>query len=150
MNQKARVLVVDDDSGVRHYLALLFKDWGHEVFFASSGEEVVEILETARPDIMTLSVSMSGMDGLETLKCILVARPDLTIKMVNRATLSLLGYSSEQLIDSPINRLFSSECPLRKASPETFAEQSAPSGNEATYLTKGSRRIRNGYFPVLS
>ena len=63
-----RVLVVDDDSGIRRYLATLLPSLGYEMVEASSGEQALEQLRArSAPAIVLLDLLMPGMSGLEVL-----------------------------------------------------------------------------------
>ena len=62
-----RVLIVDDDIGIRRIVQLTLQtiaNW--DVLLASSGSEGVAIAETELPDAILLDVMMPGMDGMET------------------------------------------------------------------------------------
>lgn len=62
-----RVLIVDDDIGIRRIVQLTLQaiaQW--DVLLASSGSEGVAIAETELPDAILLDVMMPGMDGMET------------------------------------------------------------------------------------
>jgi two-component system, NtrC family, nitrogen regulation response regulator NtrX len=63
----ARLLVVDDEEGIRRVLAQLFDYEGHEVRSAGSGPEAIAIFEEFRPDLTFMDVKMARMDGLEAL-----------------------------------------------------------------------------------
>ena len=58
-------------------------DGGYDVLLAASGEEALGILETEYPHIVTLDLVLPAMSGLETLKHIRVARPDLPVIMIS-------------------------------------------------------------------
>jgi len=67
MNEKHKVLIVDDDASMRQMTSLHISD-GYEVFTADSGESALEmIVGGVTPDIILLDISMPGMDGYETL-----------------------------------------------------------------------------------
>jgi two-component system, NtrC family, nitrogen regulation response regulator NtrX len=63
----ARLLVVDDEEGIRRVLTQLFEYEGHEVRPAGGGAEAISLFEEFRPDLTFLDVKMARMDGLETL-----------------------------------------------------------------------------------
>ncbi|MGD8276480.1 MAG: sigma-54 dependent transcriptional regulator [Gemmatimonadota bacterium] len=63
----ARVLVVDDEEGIRKVLRQLLEYEGHEVVLASGGGEALSAFEQDRPDLTLLDVKMARMDGLEVL-----------------------------------------------------------------------------------
>jgi len=60
------VLVVDDDEEIRTFLATLLTDEGAAVLEAADGEEALATADRARPDLITLDLSMPGRDGIET------------------------------------------------------------------------------------
>jgi two-component system response regulator AtoC len=78
-----RLLIIDDDLGVREYLAALLARSGHTVFTAASGEEALDALGDSRPDLVTLDVVLEGMDGLETLRRLKKRLPDVPVVMIS-------------------------------------------------------------------
>ena len=60
------VLVVDDDEEIRTFLATLMTDEGAAVLEAADGDEALATAIRARPDLITLDLSMPGRDGIET------------------------------------------------------------------------------------
>jgi len=64
----AKILVVDDQLGVRRLLFETFREDQHEVEMAANGEEAVLLLKTFRPDLIMMDMKMPGMNGIETLK----------------------------------------------------------------------------------
>jgi DNA-binding NtrC family response regulator len=62
-----RVLIIDDELGVRESLRMILKDRG-EAVCASSGEEGLKLIEDRRFDVVLLDILMPGMDGLEVLE----------------------------------------------------------------------------------
>jgi CheY-like chemotaxis protein len=64
-----RILVVDDDDGVRRSLAAGLPREGFDVRLAASGQEAADLLRACRPaiDAVLLDVRMPGRDGPETL-----------------------------------------------------------------------------------
>ncbi|MEJ2237048.1 MAG: response regulator, partial [Gemmatimonadales bacterium] len=62
-----RVLVVDDERGVREALRQVLEYEGMEVADAANGEDAVSMYSEFHPHIVLLDVKMAGMDGLHTL-----------------------------------------------------------------------------------
>lgn len=83
MNEQFRVLVIDDDPGIREYLQALASRQGYRVFAAADGEEALERLEETRPDIVTLDAILPGMDGLETLRRLKQRMPEVPVVMLS-------------------------------------------------------------------
>jgi CheY-like chemotaxis protein len=64
-----RILVVDDDAGVRRFLAAGLPREGFDVWLAANGQEAADLLRACRPaiDVVLMDVRMPGRDGPETL-----------------------------------------------------------------------------------
>ena len=60
------VLVVDDDEEIRTFLATLMTDEGAAALQAADGDEALATAIRAKPDLITLDLSMPGRDGIET------------------------------------------------------------------------------------
>jgi len=63
-----KILVVDDEEGIRNLYKEELEDEGFIVEAAKNGEEAIEKLRLFQPDLVTLDIKMPGMDGIETLK----------------------------------------------------------------------------------
>ncbi len=63
-----RVLVVDDEPRMIHFIRLNLEHDGYEVIEATSGTEALEHLRDRLPDLILLDVMMPEMDGFETLQ----------------------------------------------------------------------------------
>lgn len=64
----ARILIVDDQLGVRRLLYETFREEKHEVEMAANGTEALELLQRFLPDLILMDMKMPGMNGLETLR----------------------------------------------------------------------------------
>ncbi len=62
-----KVMVVDDDEGIRCLYEQVLTDEGYKVILACDGLEAVEIFKNIKPDIVVLDIRMPGMDGIELL-----------------------------------------------------------------------------------
>lgn len=65
--ERRKILVVDDEAGVRASLKMIFKD-NYTVLEASSGAEALKILQNTRPDVILLDLIMSNISGIDVLK----------------------------------------------------------------------------------
>ena len=63
-----KVLIVDDDAGLRKSVTLILEDAGYDVVTASDGEEGLTLAEQAEPDIILCDVRMPRVDGLAFLE----------------------------------------------------------------------------------
>jgi len=62
-----RVLIIDDDPGVRRSISLILEEEGYEVLTASDGEEGLETALEAGPDLILSDIRMPKLPGLEFL-----------------------------------------------------------------------------------
>lgn len=78
-----RILVVDDNPTVRHYLrAILEQQSSWSVLEARTGEEALRRLDSASPDVVLLDFRMPDSNGLDLARAIQRQRPELPILMV--------------------------------------------------------------------
>lgn len=59
----AKILIVDDDQSFLRLIEALLAPLGYEVVCALSGEEAIELVEEAPPDLILLDILMPGLDG---------------------------------------------------------------------------------------
>jgi len=71
-----RVLVVDDDIGIRTHLATYVRELGHDVEVAKDALEALAALAAGAFDVVISDVRMAGMDGLSLLREIRQRHPD--------------------------------------------------------------------------
>ena len=71
MNKK-KILIVDDEDDILHFLELVLREKGYEVATASGGHEALTKAQVDRPDLVLLDIMMPQMDGWEVLKLLRV------------------------------------------------------------------------------
>ena len=76
-----KILVVDDQKGVRRLLEELFKKDNWIVNTAADGREAINKVEF-QPDIILMDMKMPNINGLEASKQILSLHPDMSIIMM--------------------------------------------------------------------
>jgi DNA-binding NarL/FixJ family response regulator len=59
----ARILIVDDDGGMRELLATTMSEAGYEARVAASGHEALELVQGDAPSVVIIDVMMPGMSG---------------------------------------------------------------------------------------
>ncbi len=67
MTQHSRILVVDDEAGIRESLSSILQDEGYRVDAVASGEEALEHAVDGQFEAVLLDIWLPGIDGLETL-----------------------------------------------------------------------------------
>lgn len=66
--KEKKVLIVDDQYGIRLLLSEIFTKDGYQTFQAANGKAAIEIVKSESLDIVLLDMKLPGMDGLEILK----------------------------------------------------------------------------------
>ena len=78
-----RVLVVDDEKGVREALHQVLEYEGMEVRAVASGPEALSVYGEFHPHLVLLDVKMAGMDGLEALSKLRELDPRAQVVMIS-------------------------------------------------------------------
>jgi CheY-like chemotaxis protein/nitrogen-specific signal transduction histidine kinase len=96
---KYRVLVTDDDSGMREALHIALDSEGYEVLLASDGREALQLLEQEHPDLMLLDLMMPGLNGWQVID-ILGQKPELRETKVLMLTGAILSPEEAQNLNA--------------------------------------------------
>jgi len=81
----AKVLVIDDEQGIRALLDTLLRRKGYDVIVAESGQKGLECFRRARPDVIVLDLKMPEMDGLTVLRQIRSLDPIIPVIILTGA-----------------------------------------------------------------
>jgi len=68
MAESARILIIDDEEGMRDFLSFVFKTEGYQALTAADGQEALELVERDNIDAILTDLKMPGMDGIELLR----------------------------------------------------------------------------------
>lgn len=68
MQERSRILVVDDDLFVRRPLQSILSNEGFDAVTAADGEECLASVSAAPPDLIIMDVVMPGLDGFEVCR----------------------------------------------------------------------------------
>ncbi|MCG8616327.1 MAG: response regulator [Desulfobacterales bacterium] len=103
-----KILLVDDEQGIRKVLGIALADGGYEVTEACDGREAARMVHEIPPDIVLTDIRMPGMDGIELLKCIKTDFPDIEVIMITghgdlRLAIESLKLDAVDFITKPIN-----------------------------------------------
>lgn len=77
-----KVLVVDDEAPIRELFNDLLKKENCTVKSVATGEEAVTKINEEDFDIVLLDIKLPGISGLETLKQVKAAKPNLVVIMI--------------------------------------------------------------------
>ncbi len=77
-----KVLIVDDNAGVRRLLRVIVSDMVAETWDCTDGADALEAYCTHRPDIVLMDIRMPRMDGLAATRQIMAADPSAKVVIV--------------------------------------------------------------------
>ena len=78
----ARVLVVDDDKGMREVLEIMLSKEGYQVTSAPGGREALNICQKSKFDVVITDLKMPRVDGIDVLKGIKESSPETMVVLV--------------------------------------------------------------------
>jgi len=76
-----KVLIVDDDKGIRRGLCMILGD-SYCVLKANQGSKALKMIDQEQPDIVLLDIGIQEMDGIQVLRRIKKKNPDIAVIMV--------------------------------------------------------------------
>jgi two-component system, response regulator, stage 0 sporulation protein F len=74
-----KILIVDDQYGIRILLNEVFQKEGYTTFQAANGVQALDIVQKHAPDLVLLDMKIPGMDGIEILKRIKEINQDIRV-----------------------------------------------------------------------
>ncbi len=103
-----KILLVDDEEGIRKVLGISLADMGYDVITAESGEEALSLFEKITPPIVLTDIKMPGMDGVTLLRTIKELNPDTEVIMITGhgdmdLAIKSLKYEATDFVTKPIN-----------------------------------------------
>ena len=105
---KTKLLLADDEAGIRKVLGISLEDSGYEVLLAENGEEALHLFREALPSIVLTDIKMPGIDGIELLGIIKEENPDTEVIMITGhgdmdLAIESLKLDATDFITKPIN-----------------------------------------------
>jgi two-component system nitrogen regulation response regulator NtrX len=78
-----RILVIDDEAGIRESLRMILEYEGYTCVLAATGEEGLALARTEAPDLVFSDIKMPGLDGLEVLTRLKAHDDSLPVVMIS-------------------------------------------------------------------
>jgi PAS domain S-box-containing protein len=104
----SRLLLVDDEAGIRKVLGLSLRDAGYVVLTAADGREGLALFERERPPIVLTDIKMPGLDGIQLLQRIKAIDPETEVIMITGhgdmdLAIQSLQFDAADFVNKPIN-----------------------------------------------
>lgn len=106
--ENIKILLVDDEPGIRNVLKITLESSGHDVCLAKDGETGLVVFKKENPGIVITDIKMPGIDGIELLKQIKQLKPDTEVIMITghgdmSFAVKSLKYEAADFITKPID-----------------------------------------------
>ena len=105
----ARILIVDDEEGIRTSLVGVLEDEGFEAVTAPSGEQALACIEAdEHPDLVLLDIALPGRDGVEILREIATRWREVPVVMMSghgniETAVKTTKYGAYDFIEKPLS-----------------------------------------------
>ena len=81
----AKILVIDDEKGIRNLLDTLLSRKGYDVVLAEGGRKGLDLFRREHPDVVVLDLKMPEMDGITVLQQVRHLNPDQPVIILTGA-----------------------------------------------------------------
>lgn len=105
---KPKILIVDDEEGIRISLRGILEDEGYHVDDRASAEDAIVFFNENSTDLILLDVWMENMDGISLLKRIHETTPDLPVIMISghgniETAVKAIKHGAHDFIEKPLS-----------------------------------------------
>ena len=103
-----RLLLIDDEPGIRRMMSLDLSSGGYQVYTAEDGAKGLEVFERYRPELVLTDIKMPGMDGIEVLERIKRLSPQTEVIVITGhgdmdLAIQSLKLQASDFLTKPIN-----------------------------------------------
>jgi len=153
----SKILLVDDESGMRQVISKILTPLGHEIIGTDEGARAVQMAKEQNPDIMLLDIRLADMDSSDIILRIKSVKPALPIVILSgfgdtEAAVDLLKLGAFDYISKPfkvndfVNMINKA---LAKAGGKTLpVDQSAAPARQTPEAAPATVAVKKNKFPV--
>ncbi len=110
MQNRARILIIDDEESIRHSLASFFEDEGFDVLTAENGQTGLDLFLNGKIDIVLTDLRMPVKDGIDVMKDIHAHDPEMPIVIISGVgrkedVIKAIRMGAKDYISKPIDDL---------------------------------------------
>lgn len=107
-NQQWKIVLIDDEEGIRKITGIALKDWGYRVETAENGEIGIQRCRSFSPQIVITDVKMPGMDGLQVLETLKQDHPEIEVIVMTafgdiETAIQAIQQDASDFITKPVN-----------------------------------------------
>jgi YesN/AraC family two-component response regulator len=120
VEDKFRVLVVDDEKNIQEMLSRHFRFLGFDVITANNGKEALEVMDKQRCDVVISDIKMPVMDGVELIRQVHKQYPMTHVIMITgyvtmENVLACMRHGADTCIYKPLTDLKELEDAVQRA-----------------------------------
>lgn len=161
MTTPEKILIVDDDAGLTHFLGRFFSRKGYDVASCADGMSAIGLMESEPFDLILLDYKIPGMNGLDTLKrikslqiktpVIIMTAYGTTETAIEAMKRGAYDYLLKPFDRKDLSRIIRDALLINRqmkdlvSFPQPSGEPSVPSGKAALSIIGGSRRMQEIY-----
>ncbi|HUV51269.1 MAG TPA: sigma-54 dependent transcriptional regulator [Anaerolineae bacterium] len=103
-----KLLLIDDEEGIRKLLSISLRNEGYDVIMADNGHNGIELFKQKAPSIVLTDIKMPGIDGIDVLKRIKEINPDAEVIIITghgdmEKAVKSIQLGASDFITKPIN-----------------------------------------------
>jgi len=68
MNIREKILIIEDEKNIAHFISTILTTNGYETMLAHTGSEAISMISSCCPDLIILDLGLPDMDGLDVLR----------------------------------------------------------------------------------
>lgn len=108
MKEQKKILVVDDEAGIRDMLSYELSAHDYEIITAPNGEEALERIRNEHFNLLICDIKMPRMNGLELLRAVKKAAPDMEVVITTgygtvETAVSAMKMGAYDFVQKPFN-----------------------------------------------
>lgn len=109
----ARILLADDEDGLRTLFGMWLSTSGHEVTEARDGEEAARMLADQAYDLAVIDLLMPRLDGISVIKSLRAGRPEAKVLAISAGNAEMPAgvglplsamFGADEVLYKPFNR----------------------------------------------
>ncbi|HEX9657410.1 MAG TPA: sigma-54 dependent transcriptional regulator [Bacteroidota bacterium] len=136
--EKARILIVDDDEKILFAFHEVFKKEGYKSAVARDGAEALKKISADRPDVVFMDITMPKLDGLEALKQIQQQHKQIPVIIITgfgtmQTAISAIQLGAFEYLTKPLEVTKIREVTQRALASTRSAESPSPNAERASF-----------------
>jgi two-component system, NtrC family, sensor kinase len=105
---KWKIVLIDDEEGIRKVMTIALQDSGYSVLTADNGKTGIKLCKESMPQLVITDIKMPGMDGLQVLETLKKELPDIEVIVMTafgdiETAIRTMQLDASDFVTKPIN-----------------------------------------------